>query len=81
MPTPKERRKKETIILGLNWLSFSLQLKLLHIVALQFLDLKSRFGKVKLKGIKLALDGGINLCLRESGFIKGSRMENFPLKC
>ena len=49
----KEKEKRETIIMGLGWLSFSLPLKLLLIAALQFLDLKSRSCKVKVRGIKM----------------------------
>ena len=49
----KEKEKRETIIMGLGWLSFSLPLKLLLIAALQSLDLKSRSCKVKVHGIKM----------------------------
>lgn len=61
----KEKEKRETIIVGPGCLSFSLPLKLLLIAALQFLDLKSRSCKVKVHGIKHALDGGVNVRLGE----------------
>lgn len=69
----KEKEKRETIVIvGLGWLSFWLSLKLLLIAALQFLDLKSGSHKVKVHGIKHALDGGVKVRLGESGVIKGN---------
>ena len=67
----KEKEKRETVIMGLGWLSFSPPLKLLLVGALQFLDLKSRSCKVKVHGIKHAFDGGVKVHLGESGAIEG----------